>query len=88
LQEILKFLKDRGEQLDSDIVNATGLPLEIVRRHVSALSARGEVMTCHSIRFDNGKRTEGLLCRIAGYVPPAAPGRKSKAQIKAQQQQS
>ena len=87
MQEILKFLKDRGEQLDSDIVTATGLSLEMVRRHVSALSARGEVMTCHSIRFDNGKRTEGLLCRIAGYVPPAAPGRKSKAQIKSQQQQ-
>jgi hypothetical protein len=80
LQEILKYLKDRGERLDSDIATATGIPLESVRRHVSALSARGEVMTCQSIRFNNGKRIEGVLCRIAGYVPPAAPGRKSKAQ--------
>lgn len=85
MQEILKYLKDRGEQLDSDIVNATGISLENVRRHLSALSARGEVMTCRSIRFDNGKKVEGLLCRIAGYIPPAAPGRKSKAHIKAQQ---
>jgi len=85
LQEILKYLKDRGEQLDSDIVTATGMSLENVRRHLSALSARGEVMTCRSIRFHNGKEVEGLLCRIAGYIPPAAPGRKSKAHLKAQQ---
>jgi hypothetical protein len=80
LQEILKYLKDRGEQLDSEIATAMGMPLESVRRHVSALSARGEVMTCQSIRFNDGKRVEGLLCRIAGYIPPAAPGRKPKAQ--------
>jgi hypothetical protein len=79
LQEILKYLKDRGEQLDSEIATATGIPLESVRRHVSALSARGEVMTCQSIRFNGGKKIEGTLCRIAGYIPPAAPGRKSKA---------
>ena len=80
MQEILKYLKDRGEQLDSEIATATGLPLESVRRHVSALSARGEVMTCQSTRFSDGKKIEGLLCRIAGYIPPAAPGRKPKAQ--------
>jgi len=83
LQQILNYLKDRGEQLDSEIATATGIPLENVRRHVSTLSARGEVMTCQSIRFNNGKKSEGLLCRIAGYIPPAAPGRKSKAQLKA-----
>jgi hypothetical protein len=83
LQEILKYLKDRGERLDSEIATATGIPLESVRRYVSALSLKGEVMTCQSIRFNDGKRTEGVLCRIAGYVPPAAPGRKSKAQLKA-----
>jgi len=44
------------------------------------LSARGEVMTCRSTRYLDGKKVEGLLCRIAGYIPPAAPGRKPKAQ--------
>lgn len=83
MQEILKYLKDRGEQLDSEIAAATGMPLESVRRHVSALSARGEVMTCQSTRFNDGKKVEGLLCRIAGYVPPAAPGRKPKAKTPA-----
>jgi DNA-binding IclR family transcriptional regulator len=79
LQEILKYLKDRGEKLDSEIALATGLPLDAVRRHVSALSARGEIMTCQSTRYFEGKKIEGLLCRIAGYIPPAAPGRKPKA---------
>jgi len=83
VQEILKYLQGRGEQLDSEIATAVGLPLESVRRHVSALSARGEVMTCLSTRFSDGKKIEGLLCRIAGYVPPAAPGRKPKAKTPA-----
>ena len=83
MQEILNHLKSRGEQLDSEIATATGIPLESVRRHVSALSARGEVMTCQSIRFNDGKKIEGLLCRISGYIPPAAPGRKPKTQAKA-----
>ena len=83
MQEILNYLKSRGEQLDSEIATAMGIPLESVRRHVSALSARGEVMTCQSIRFSDGKKIEGLLCRISGYIPPAAPGRKPKTQAKA-----
>src|SRR3981189_702916 len=83
LQEILKYLKDRGERLDSEIATDTGISLQNVRLHVSALSARGGFILCQSIGFNNGKRSEGLLCRIAGYIPPAAPGRKSKAQLKA-----
>ena len=83
MQEILKYLKGRGEQLDSEIATAMGMPLESVRRHVSALSARGEIMTCQSTRYSDGKKVEGLLCRIAGYIPPAAPGRKAKAKTPA-----
>ena len=84
MQEILKYLKSRGEQLDSEIAAATGMSLENVRLNVSKLSAAGEIMVCRSIRFDNGKEKAQLLCRIAGYIPPAAPGRKPKAQAKAQ----
>jgi predicted ArsR family transcriptional regulator len=84
LQDILKYLKNRGEQLDTEIAAATGLSVENVRQRVNKLSATGEVIVCQSIRFDNGKKKEQMLCRIAGYVPPAAPGRKPKAQSKAQ----
>src|SRR5947207_13566879 len=83
LQEIVKYLKNHSERLDSEIASDTGISLENVRLHVSALSARGEVMLCQSIRFINGKRIEGLLFRIAGYIPPVAPARQSEPHLKA-----
>lgn len=83
MQEILEYLKLNGERLDSEIAAATGISLAKVRLNVSDLSARGDVMVCRSIRFKDGKQIDGMLCRISGYIPPAAPGRKSKAQLKA-----
>ena len=83
MQEILDYLKDRGERLDSEIATDTGISLENVRLRVSKLSARGDVIVCQSIRFNNGRKSEGWLCRIAGYIPPASPGRKAKAPAKA-----
>jgi hypothetical protein len=80
MQEILQYLKNNGERLDSEIAAATGLSLASVRRGMSDLSARGDVMMCRSIRFKDGQQIEGMLCRVSGYIPPAAPGRKSKAQ--------
>jgi hypothetical protein len=83
MEQILEYLKVNGERLDSEIAAATGLSLAKVRLSVSDLSARGDVMVCRSIRFKDGKQVDGMLCRISGYIPPAAPGRKSKAQLKA-----
>ena len=81
MQEILQYLKHTGEQLDSEIATATGLSLANVRLGVSELSARGHVMVCRSIRFKDGKEIDAMLCRVSGYIPPAAPGRKSKARV-------
>lgn len=83
MQEILQYLKNSGERLDSEIAAATGLSLAKVRSSVTDLQARGAVMVCRSIRYKDGKEIDGILCRISGYIPPAAPGRKSKAQLKA-----
>jgi DNA-binding IclR family transcriptional regulator len=83
MQEIMKYLKVHGERLDSEIASGTGLSLANVSRGLSELSAKGEVMMCRLTRFADGKKIEGMLCRVSGYVPPAAPGRKSKAQVKA-----
>jgi hypothetical protein len=47
-----------------------------VRQHVAALAATGEIITCNLTRFESGDPVEALLCRVAGYVPPRAPGRK------------
>jgi hypothetical protein len=79
MQEILQYLKNNGERLDSEIAAATGMSLAKVRLSVSDLSARGDVMVCRSIRFKDGKEIDAMLCRVSGYIPPAAPGRKSKA---------
>jgi len=78
MKEILQHLKKHGEQLDTEIAVATGISLANVRLRLSELVAKGEVMACHSIRFEKGKKVEGISCRLAGYIPPAAPGRKPK----------
>ncbi len=77
---ILQYLKKNGEQLDTEIATATGNSLANVRRYLSELTSRNEVVTCYTIRYVKGKKIEGMACRVAGYTPPAAPGRKSKAQ--------
>lgn len=79
MQAILDYLKQSGERLDSEIAAATGLSLAHVRSSVNDLRARGAIMVCKSIRYQNGKELEGILCRISGYIPQAAPGRKPKA---------
>jgi len=83
MNEILQYLKNHGEQFDAEIALATGISLSKVRLHVNELAAKGEVMACHSIRYEKGKKVEGISCRLVGYIPPAAPGRKPKAAAKA-----
>lgn len=80
MQEILQYLKEHGERLDSEIAKDIGISLAKVRASVSSLMANGEVIMCHLVRFENGKRREGTLYRVAGYIPPVGPGRKPKAQ--------
>ena len=80
MKKILQYLKSQGEQLDTEIAAATGMSLAKVRLSLSELAAKGEVMVCHSTRFENGKKVEGMSCRISGYIPPAAPGRKPKSE--------
>lgn len=81
MKEILQYLKKHGERLDTDIAEATGISLASVRTQLVELAAKHEVVVCHSIRFNKGKKVEGTIYRIAGYTPPASPGRKSKAQL-------
>ena len=81
MNEILQYLKKHGERLDTEIAVATNISLTNVRLHLSELAAKGEIMACHSIRFEKGKKVEGISCRIAGYIPPATPGRKSKTPL-------
>ncbi len=73
---ILQYLRKNGQQLDLDIAAATGIPLPKVRMLLSDLSARGEISRCSVTKFNGGKAVEGMLCRIAGTIPPKSPGRK------------
>lgn len=82
MQQITQYLKDSGEQFDSEIALGTGLTLAQVKVHLAELSAKGEIIMCHSIQFRDGERIEGMRCRLAGYTPPAARGRKPSAPTK------
>jgi DNA-binding IclR family transcriptional regulator len=73
---ILQYLKKHGQQLDLDIAAAMGLPISSVRSSLMDLSARGEISKCSVTRYNDGKAIEGMLCRVAGMIPPVAPGRK------------
>jgi predicted ArsR family transcriptional regulator len=77
-KKILQYLTKQGEQLDTEIADAIGISVAQTRNYLSELTEKGEVMSCHTIRFVKGKKTEGISCRISGFIPKAAPGRKSK----------
>ena len=68
-KEILEYLKKYGDRLDQEIAVSTGISLANVRLHLSELAAKGEVMSCHSIRFEKGKKIDGIRCRLAGFIP-------------------
>jgi DNA-binding IclR family transcriptional regulator len=76
--EILQCLTKHGERLDSEIAEEMGMPLATVRQRLAGLAAAGEIITCTLTRFENGNRIDALLCRVSGYIPAAAPGRKPK----------
>jgi predicted ArsR family transcriptional regulator len=77
--ETMKCLKKYGQRLDLEIAEEMGLPLALVRRRLAGLAATGAVITCSLTRFENGKQIDAWQCRVSGYVPPIAPGRKAKA---------
>ena len=77
---VLEYLKKHGQKLDREIAKSTGIPLEEVNNSIIELEANKAVSSCSVTNFENGVAIEGRLCRISGYIPPAAPGRKSSPQ--------
>ena len=72
MQEIKQYLKDSGEQFDSEIALGTGLTLAQVKVRLAELSAKGEIIMCHSIQFRDGERIEGAPAAIALRIVGAA----------------
>ena len=79
MSDVLQCLKKHGQRLDLEIAEEMGLPLASVRQRLAGLVASGAVITCRLTRFENGERIDAWQCRVSGYVPPAAPGRKAKS---------
>jgi hypothetical protein len=77
--QVLSHLKKHGQLLDLEIAAATGIALVQVRKSLADLTTRGEISQCSVTHFKGDKRVEGIQCRISGYVPPVAPGRKAGA---------
>ena len=75
---IFEHIKKHGQVRDAEIASALGLRLTQVRSSLSDLSAMGKVSCCSVTRFLDGKSVEEILCRVSGYIPPSAPGRKPK----------
>lgn len=75
-QLVLQHLKKHGQLLDTEISASTKISLEQVRFAINELSSQGEISQCNVTKFADGKPVNGIQCRISGYYPPAAPGRK------------
>ena len=76
--DTLQCLKRHGQRLDLEIAKEMGVPLAVVRQRLSELADRREAIVCKTIRYENGKKIEAWQCRVSGFVPPPAPGRKPK----------
>lgn len=79
MQQIMQYLRENGQRLDSEIAAATRMPLRKVRDLLTDLSAKGKISRCSFVRFNDGKKIEGTVCRVIGYIPPKSPGRKPAA---------
>jgi hypothetical protein len=77
---VLDYLKKHGQKLDREIAKSTGISLKQVHDSIAELETNKAVSSCSVTNFENGVAIEGRLCRISGYIPPAAPGRKSSPQ--------
>jgi len=73
---IFLHLKKHGQLLDSEIAAAIGIALHEVHDSISKLAEQGEISRCSVTRFNQGIAVESIQCRIRGFSPPAAPGRK------------
>lgn len=75
-EPILQQLKRNGQMLDSEIAVATGISMKQIQSSLADMTARGVIMRCSVTRYENEKPIKAMQCRISGFVPPAAPGRK------------
>jgi hypothetical protein len=76
-QQVLDYLKKCGQEVDKKIALETGISLIQVRNSLKELEESKKVFTCSVTTYEYGESSQDLMCRISGYIPPAAPGRKT-----------
>jgi DNA-binding IclR family transcriptional regulator len=81
MKKILDYLKKYGESVDIDIAHATGLSLINVHQHLTELKAKSEIMYCHATRFEDGIKSEVMICRLVATRPIIKPAKKTKPQM-------
>ena len=74
--DILRFLKNNGEQLDAHIAQALNIPMPDLQQEIAELSRENEIICCNLTRFVNGQKIEGMSCRLSCDTPAATRGRK------------
>ena len=80
---ILLFLKNNGEQLDAEIADALDISMAVAKSHIAQLSSAGEVICCKVTRFIDGRKIEGVSCRLSCNLPKPARGPKPGAKREA-----
>lgn len=75
-ETIIAFLRANAEQLDVDMAEALNIPLPELREQVARLAASGDVICCRVTRFIDGRKIEGISCRLSCDPPTPARGRK------------
>jgi predicted ArsR family transcriptional regulator len=79
VSDVLECLKKYGQRLDLELASEMRVPLATVRERLSELRASGAVVMCTLTRYEGAKTIEAWQCRVSGFVPSPAPGRKPKA---------
>jgi predicted ArsR family transcriptional regulator len=77
--EGLRCLKKYGQRLGLEIAAEMRVPLAAARKLLAELSAAGDVVMCQPTRHEGATMIEAWQCRVSGFVPVPAPGRKPKA---------
>ena len=78
MHDVLQCLKKYGQRLDVEIADEIRVPVATVRSRIAELRATGAVVTCKLTRYDGERTIEAWECRVSGYAPKPAPGRKAK----------
>ena len=66
-ETIVAFLRANAEQLDVDMAEALNIPLDELRQEIARLAASGDVICCRVTRFIDGRKIEGISCRLWYY---------------------